>query len=277
MKKLLKLLFVLSGTATLPLSVIACGQEDLDATLDVVRKGATKWSVEDFPNLDLKINPFEEQYSLSIEKANLLVKDIAEIILIKAKNENKIIWSDDHDVTVGQKCYDFKITNAEKSEDEKNLLWDAKSITGTFELKVGYLVGTLNDSNKFDAKQKLDMTFQIKVYQSESDTIVDEWVNNFNEEIKKQEWNGGKPLVITLKDEAIKLPEKGFNWTDLNEKWQQETYDVIKKQVSWDSNVGLLILSNEKVNEKSQLEIYLSINKTNATKTTETFFIAFAK
>ncbi|MBE4703863.1 hypothetical protein [Spiroplasma platyhelix] len=276
MKKLLKLLFVLSGTTTLPLSVIACGQESLDDTLNIIYKGETKYSINNILP-DKKNEPFKDKYSLSTQDSTALAKGIFQVILDKAKNETEIIWADENPES-NQKAYSFKITNGTKKENETDLSWNVQKTTGTILVNISYLVGTINSEQKFDAKQKIDMSFVIKCCISESDNIVDEWVNLFNKQISEQKWNNDQPLEINLKEKNIELPKAKVDWTDLDAKVQKETNEVLKKQIQeieTKYSASWTIRSEETLSMDLKLKIYLSVSKNNAKQNTETFYIWF--
>lgn len=275
MKKLLKLLFVLSGTTTLPLSVIACGQETLDNILNIIYKGETNYSIDNLLS-EKEIEPFKEKYYLSDNETSQLAKNIFKTALNNAKNETEIIWANEN-LETNQKVYDFKITNGTKVENEEGLSWEVHKPTGLIEIKISYLVGTINSDQKFNAKQKIDMVFKIKCCHSYSDQIIEEWVDNFNKQIKEQKWDSTNPLVINLSENDIELPKSGGNWSDLSIKIKQATNNIIHQEIASNGSIswGIGNSKDKTITKDLQLEIYLSVNKTNKEKDTNSFIIQF--
>ncbi|MGL5268531.1 MAG: hypothetical protein ACRC8P_02050 [Spiroplasma sp.] len=270
MKKLLKLLFVLTGTITLPLSVIACKQETLDNTLNIIYKGDTKYDIKNlFPNKDT--SKLVKKYTLSINESEEMAKKIAEIILKKDKNQKEITWYEKN-LNTNQKCYNFSIDNGEKDDDKNDLTWIVNQINEMFTIEISYQVGIINSEQKFVANQKINMKFDIKCGISESDKIVDEWIKQFN----KQNWNINNPINIDLTNQKIDLPESGKNWSDLDKKVIEATYNAIKSQITWPKEVSFIINNIDKIITKDlKLNLTLAVNLNDARKNTDNFYILF--
>lgn len=268
MKKLLKLLFVLSSSTTLPLAVVACGQQSLDSILNIIKDGDTKYGIDQVLP-DKKIEEYQKNYSLSNNDATLLAKAIAEKILTKSGNKTEIKWADDN-VTANETVYSFKIIE-EKQEEETNnedgYTWAAMADTGTFNFKINYWVGTIDEQKQFHAVQQISMSFDIKCYRTESDKIVEAWIAKFNEQIAKEQ-----PLNIDLAEES-ELPKEGAGWSDLDSKVQSKTYATLNSIIGT-TNVSWHIQSDSVV-AKDQLEIFLSVNKKNTVKETKPFTVKF--
>lgn len=269
MKKILKLLFILTGTTTLPLTVSACKQEALESTLNIIYKGETNYNIKDFfANKD--ISKLVKEYTLSISESEELTKKIAETILKKDNNENKITWYDET-FKSNQKCYNFTINNGEKDENKSTLTWKVDQITEKFIIKVSYQVGTINSEQKFVASQKINMEFNIKCGTSESDNIVNEWVKKFNED----NWNIDNPIDVDLTSQKINIPNSGKSWSDLDKKVIEATYTAIKSKIRWTNEVAIKINNIDKTIKDSKLELELSVNLSDAIKNTNSFYILF--
>lgn len=274
MKKLLKLLFVLSGTTALPLSVVACGQESLDTILNIIRKGEIKYSINELIS-NKEIEPFQKRYHLSEEQGKELSKTIFHKILEKAKNETEIIWNDDKNIEPENTAYSFKITNSTKEDDETDdYNWTVDKTTGTITVKINYFVGTITTDKQFDARQKIETVFEIKTCETDSDNIVEDWVNKFNDQI------ADSILTVELLKKEIKMPAVGKNWNDLTDEIQKETNNVIAEQLTnkgFNNSVTSKVEndSSETISKDFKLKIYLSATKSNTKRTTNTFTIWF--
>lgn len=273
MKKLLKLLFVLSGSTTLPLAVVACGQQSLDSILNIIKDGKTKYDIDQVLS-DKKIEEeYQKTYSLTKDEATLLAKSIAEKILAKSENKTEIKWEGDN-VAPNEKVYSFKITNGKDEEKKKdNYTWTTFAVTGNFNLKISYFVGTINDQKQFNAAQQLNMSFDIKCYKTEGDKIVEKWVANFNKEFADK-WNNNHPLVIDLGAKEIDLPVEKSSWSDLNSKVKDEVQAKLTSFIGT-TNIGWKIQSDhDSVVTNKTLKIFLSVDK-KSVKETNRFYIQF--
>lgn len=269
MKKLLKLLFVLSGSTTLPLAVVACGQQSLDSILNIIKDGDTKYSINEVLDGKEIEKEYHKTYSLSTTEATLLAKTIAEKILVKAENKTEIKWADE-DVSPNEKAYSFKIIEEKHEEEKEGYTWATTADTGTFNFKINYLVGTINDQKQFNAVQQISMSFDIKWYYTESDKIVEEWIKDFEAQIAKHQ-----PLDINLEAKEIDLPKKGSSWSDLDNKVQSEVNGTLNSLIK-SNNVGWKVQSNsDSVVTDNTLEIFLSVNKKNVSQKTKLFIIKF--
>lgn len=269
MKKILKLLFVLTGTTTLPLTVSACKQEALESTLNIIYKGETNYNIKDFFT-DKDISKLVKEYTLSINESEELTKKIAETILKKDNNKNQITWYD-KTLKPNQKCYNFTINNGEKDENKNILTWKVNQVNERFTIKVSYQVGTINSEQKFVATQKINMDFHIKCGTSESDNIVNDWVKQFNE----HNWNIDNPIDVDLTNQKIDIPSSGKTWSDLDKKVIEATYTAIKTKITWTGDVAIKINNIEKTIKDSKLELELFVNLNDARKNTNSFYILF--
>ncbi|MDQ7982706.1 MAG: hypothetical protein REH79_00615 [Spiroplasma sp.] len=222
MKKLLKLLFTLSATTTLPLSVIACQQESLDGTLKKIYDGETKFTINQILSEE-SITETITTKSLTIAKANELAKGIAETILTA---NNPITWFD-QSLEVNQTCYNFNITNGTKDDSNSNISWDVKKDNQKFDINISYLVGKVNQNKNFDAKQRINMTFNIKAGTSSSDIILNKWITNFNGQT-------ANPIEVNLTSQNITKPKNGTSWSDVEKKVITATYEAIAGKLTWD-------------------------------------------
>lgn len=269
MKKLLKLLFVLSGTTTLPLAVVACGQQSLDSILNVIKDGDTKYAINEVLNGKEIEKEYHRTYSLSTAETTLLAKTIAEKILVKAENKTEIKWADEN-ISPNEKVYSFKIIEEKHEEGKESYTWATTADTGTFNFKINYLVGTINDQKQFNAVQQINMSFDIKWYYTQSDQIVEQWIKDFEAEIINNQ-----TLIINLEAKEIDLPKKGSSWSDLDNKVQSEVYATLSSIIKR-NNVGWKIQSNsDSVVTDNTLEIFLSVNKKNVSQKTKLFTIKF--
>lgn len=269
MKKLLKLLFVLSGSTTLPLAVVACGQQSLDNILNIIKDGNTKYSINEVLDGKKIDKEYHKTYSLSTAEAALLAKTIAEKILAKVENKTEIKWADE-DVSPNEKAYSFKIIEEKHEEKKEGYTWATTADTGTFNFKINYLVGTINDQKQFNAVQQISMSFDIKCYYTQSDQIVAEWIKDFEAQIANHQ-----PLAINLAAKEIDLPKKGSSWSDLDNEVQSEVYATLNSLIKTNI-VGWKVQSNsDSVITDNTLEIFLSVNKKNVSQKTKLFMIKF--
>jgi len=92
MKKILKILFILAGTTTLPLSVVACDQESLNSNLNIIYKGLTKYDIEEFGDIKGKVITDRDvkKYVLSDSQVRIIAKKIVELNLKAAGIETSL-------------------------------------------------------------------------------------------------------------------------------------------------------------------------------------------
>lgn len=272
MKKLLKLLFVLSGTTTLPLSVIACGQEALDNDLNLIYKGETNFDITQLlQNKDM--SKTVSTYTLSIEDVNLMAQNIGKFNLDKAGIKTPIVWYNKN-LQPEQKCYNFTVTNGEKSKDEKNLTWTVNQVNEKFTFKISYLVGTINSNKDFVAHQKIDMSYNIKCGTSESDKLLQKWIDEFN----SKNWNIDNPITINLTKEKIDLPKSGISWSDLNKEIISATNSALANEINQfkTKNIAWIVQNIKKtITDDMKLELALSANLNDSKGTTNHFYIQF--
>lgn len=266
MKKTLKLLFALSTTTTLSLSVIACKQQDLDNTLKIIQNGVTNYDINKVS--DKTINPKAlSTITLTTEESQELAQSIAQKILDDNKSGINISWFS-ADTPVNQQCYNFEITNGKK--ENTNLTWNVLIDNQRFQLDISYLVGTVNQDKSFGAKQRIKMTFYIKVGTSQSDNQLTEWKTNFD----NQGWNSDTPLEVDLTSKKITIP---INWSNASKNAVSATYETIKEQLTWPGalNPSIQIQNiNDTVNN-GLLKLQLIVNLGDSKANTNDFYIKF--
>lgn len=272
MTKLLKLLFVLTGTTTLPLTVIACGQESLDGNLNILyNDDETKYDINKLlPNHTITDEVLKE-FSLKDSETQELARTIANMIFEKNDPENKIPWYDKATKN-NQKCYNFDV----KYGKENTFTWDVQAITGRFTIKISYLVGTADAKNNFVAHQKIDKSFNIKVAKPKSEAKVKAWIDEFNDTFKWDE----TPLEIDLSKIDLDLPKENTSWSSLDTKIRlktNETIDTELKKLNHKLNAWTIQATDENIKSDMTLKLQISVNLNETVATTKHFYIKLFK
>lgn len=267
MKKLLKLFLALNSVTVLPFTVVACKQESLNDILNIIYKGEIKYSIKDFfPNKE--IGSLKEKYILTIDESKQLAQNIANTILDKT-NSKSINWYNENP-EINQEYYHFDIKNGEKTEN--NITWEINQVNGRFKIEISYQVGTANSEKKFIARQNINMTFYIKCVTSESDNILDNWVNQFN----NKKWNINNPIIVDLTKNKISLPKNNTSWADLDKEIIKATYNTISNEVkNWPTVAYSIVNFDKTITEDMKLNLVLSVNLNDAKKDTNDFFVLY--
>lgn len=280
MKKLLKFLFIAPLTATIPLTVSSCKQEQLDANLSLILEGKTVY--DDLRNFDLLTDVKGHvvpsmldnkpcfKYLISKDNKIQFQNNIAKNIVSSQFKDKSLVWFSTNleDNTL---CYDFKFTNFMQEDDEQISLV-LNQVNGRIIFKIDYFVG-VSSNNSFKAKQKISMTYEVKVWETHSDGVV----KQFKDEFEKQNVTYDNPLTVDFKKLDVKKPELKTLWDSLDNLIHKEVYrklQVIKEKIAIEVSYGVSSYDKTGVDKNNIIHLNLNINLNEAKEQTE-FYVQF--
>lgn len=285
MKKILKMMLALTCSTSVSLTVVACGQTDLDSFLNKIYTGSTNYKITDLDSTaPFGSNPATYTNTTKDDQGNpyVLTKDnieaIAQSIVNKNEPGNKIpLFNNLSPQVDGTKCYSYIITNGKEQNGEYSFGTnnELNIAAGTLELDLSFEIGTVNNK-KFEASQRINMKYQLIVQQTQANVDLENWVTGFNSAFN------GQIIDVNLGDKIV-LPSDNQKISDLTSdqiKTMNESISDAIQSKSLISGVTWIVNPETKttVFKNNQIKVYLTAKLNNAKdQNTDSFTLNFKK
>lgn len=212
MRKILKLLGMLTLSSYAASPILACSNQTLDGILKIISGGETSYEAWDL-NIGINKpvgNPVKDHTTIATQEITsdnlvVLAQSLAQKIVAKAGSSDIIPWFNSN-LSKGTKCYNFSIDNDKTDSITGNKIWDVNDTTAQIAVDIIYQVGTVAKDKTFQNSQQVKDTFNLKCDYTRSDYMVYTTVASITK-------IANNTLEITI-DEKDK-PKIGATFTDL--------------------------------------------------------------
>lgn len=232
MRKILKLLGMLTLSSCAVSPILACSNQTLDGTLKIISGVETSYEAWD---LNIGINkpvdvPTKDHVTIATQEIisdNLVVlaQTLAQKIVNKTGSSDIIPWFNSN-LSEGAKCYNFSIDNGKTDSTTGNKMWYVNDTTAQIAVDITYQVGAVTNNKTFQNYQQVKDTFNLKCDYTRSDYMVYTTVDSIAKIAKNT-------LEIII-DEKNK-PKIGANFIDLGTNLQDLIQTELVKKTKFNN------------------------------------------